>query len=105
MNDTLSKDGITLPAIQELRTSSESISTLGSENLALELLEVNFFDNVRDSIQRSLGSSNHNENMVHYEKLKEQKKPDAPIATSKFLFDLQILTCVMRLMPKVALSS
>lgn len=91
MNNTLSKDGITLPAIQELRTSSESISTLGSENLALEHLEVNLFDNVRDSIQRSLGSSNHTKNMVLYENIKEQKKPDAPNATSKFFFDLQIL--------------
>lgn len=105
MNNTFSKDGITLSAIQELRTSSESISTLNSENLALEHLEVNLFDNVRDSIQRSLGSSNHTKNMVHYEKIKEQKKPDAPIATSKFLFDFQILACVMRLMPKVALST
>lgn len=82
MNNTLSKTGITLPAIHELRNSSESISTLDSENWALEHLEVNLFDNVRDSIKMSLGSSNHTNNMVHCEKIKEQKKLDAPNATS-----------------------
>lgn len=102
INSTFSKDGITLPAIQERRTSSESISTLGSENLALEHLEVNLFDNVRDSIQRSLGSSNHTNNMVRSKKIKGQKKPDAPNATSKFFFDLQILAFVM---PKMTLST
>lgn len=100
MNNKLSKAVITLPAIQELRNSSESISTLESENWALEHLEVNLFENVRDSIQRSLGSSNHTKNMVLYDKIKEQKKPDVRNATSKFFFDLQMLYCVM---PKVAL--
>ncbi|XP_020574439.1 uncharacterized protein LOC110020622 [Phalaenopsis equestris] len=77
MNNMRGKAGITLPGIQEIRKSSESTSSLQSDSLALEQLELNLFDNVRDSIQRSLGSSNHTTNMVHYEEIKEQIKRDA----------------------------
>ncbi|PKU75362.1 uncharacterized protein LOC110116672 isoform X1 [Dendrobium catenatum] len=82
MNNTHSKAGITLPGIQELRRSSESTSTLEGDSWALEHLEVNLFENVRDSIQRSLGSSNLTTNMVHYDKIEVQKKSDAPNATT-----------------------
>ncbi|KAL0923042.1 hypothetical protein M5K25_007085 [Dendrobium thyrsiflorum] len=82
MKNTHSKAGITLPGIQELKKSSESTSTLESDSWALEHLEVNLFENVRGSIQRSLGSSNLTTNMLHYDKIKEQKKSDAPNATT-----------------------
>ncbi|XP_010253519.1 PREDICTED: flocculation protein FLO11-like [Nelumbo nucifera] len=47
-----------LPAIQEdMRRSNESISTLDSDNLTLECLEVELFEDIRASIQRSNGMS------------------------------------------------
>ncbi|KAJ6841658.1 putative serine/threonine-protein kinase dyrk2 isoform X1 [Iris pallida] len=49
-------EGCKLPEIQEdLRKSSESTSTLDSENYALDNLEVDLFDNLRASIQMSIG--------------------------------------------------
>lgn len=95
MNSTRSKAGMALPIIHELRKSSESTSTSESDSWATENLEINLFDNVRDSIQRSLGSSNHNTNMVHCDKIIEQKKPCAPNARSKFFFGFQMLACVL----------
>ncbi|KAK8965646.1 hypothetical protein KSP40_PGU011349 [Platanthera guangdongensis] len=77
MNSTYCKSGITLPGIQEeLRKSSESTSTLESDNRVLEQLEVNLFENVRVSIQKTLGSSNCSRMMVQSD-FKEEKKPDA----------------------------
>ncbi|XAR69034.1 hypothetical protein NMG60_11000484 [Bertholletia excelsa] len=48
-----------LPGIEEdIRRSSDTISTLESENLTLESLEADLFEDIRASIQKSCKSSN-----------------------------------------------
>lgn len=48
-----------LPGIEEdIRRSNESISTFASENLTLESLEAELFEDIRASIQKSSVASN-----------------------------------------------
>jgi len=71
VNSTFRKtQGSRLPGImEEMRRSGESTtSTLESETWAMESLETELFDNVRASIQRSLG--------------KPDKVPGRPVAVS-----------------------
>lgn len=54
-----------LPGIEEdMRRSTDSISTLESESLTLESLEADFFEDIRASIQKSSKASNRTSSSV-----------------------------------------
>ncbi|XP_008789037.2 copine family protein 2-like isoform X2 [Phoenix dactylifera] len=84
VNSTFGKaEESSLPGIPEdIRKSTESTSTLDSDTLALENLEVELFENVRASIQKSLGKYENASNVVDSCKTKEHGELNAPFLAS-----------------------
>ncbi|KAG1371606.1 copine family protein 2-like [Cocos nucifera] len=84
VNSTFGKaEASSLPGIPEdTRKSTESTSTLDGDPLVLENLEVELFENVRASIQKSLAKDENASNVVDSCKTKEYGELNAPFLGS-----------------------
>ncbi|XP_010907520.2 uncharacterized protein [Elaeis guineensis] len=90
VNSTFGKaEASSLPGIPEdTRKSTESISTLDSDTLVLENIEVELFENVRASIQKSLSKDENASKLVDSCKTKEHGELNAPFLGSSKAVEL-----------------
>ncbi|KAL8263249.1 hypothetical protein R6Q59_024598 [Mikania micrantha] len=77
-----------LPGIkEEVYKSTESISTLESDNLSLDCLEAELFQDIRASIQKSNKSSNLNNSSIKVSSGKKDSQPKLNSSSKKVVLD------------------
>lgn len=100
VNSTFGKaEASSLPGIPEdTRKSTESTSTLDSDTSALEKIEVELFENVRASIQKSLGKDENASNVVDSCMTKEHGELSTPFLGCKIFPPVKSIKCSCLLM-------